>query len=103
MNNEIVKKIEKNEIPEYIHFFLNQNKPNLDEIYNNETKDKKGILNINIDKLNNKVDVFFVSIDNIKKKDNFDGNNIKQDYYDYIEDHKIFQILDVNEQKIYMI
>tara|TARA_B110000503_G_scaffold120115_1_gene182502 strand:- start:598 stop:864 length:267 start_codon:yes stop_codon:yes gene_type:complete len=84
------------EIPDYVNIFMTTNKEQLDNIYKEHIEKSFGILNINIDNEDNKVDVFFVNEENLIKR-------YGKEYVDEIKNEKFYQVYDKKTNKMFIL
>jgi|TARA_Y100000389_G_scaffold46764_1_gene41807 hypothetical protein len=84
------------EIPDYVNTFITTNKEQLDNIYKEHIEKNFGILNINIDNDNNKVDVFFVNEVQLIER-------YGKEYVDNIKDEKFYQLYDKKSNKMFIL
>jgi len=84
------------EIPDYVNIFMTTNKEQLDNIYKEHIEKSFGILNINIDNENDKVDVFFVNEENLIKR-------YGKEYVDEIKNEKFYQVYDKKTNKMFIL
>jgi len=84
------------EIPDYVNTFITTNKEQLDNIYKEHIEKNFGILNINIDNDNNKVDVFFVNEVQLIER-------YGKEYVENIKDEKFYQLYDKKSNKMFIL
>ena len=84
------------EIPDYVNIFMTTNKEQLDNIYKEHIEKSFGILNINIDNEDNKVDVFFVNEENLIER-------YGKEYVDEIKNEKFYQVYDKKTNKMFIL
>jgi len=84
------------EIPDYVNTFITTNKEQLDNIYKEHIEKSFGILNINIDNDNNKVDVFFVNEVQLIER-------YGKEYVENIKDEKFYQLYDKKSNKMFIL
>lgn len=92
--NDLVEKDVK--IPDYISFFLNTNKDNIDKIYDEKRLISPGLLVIVIYESKNKVDIGYQDLDYLNRH----ANN---ELLKLVKEKKIYQINDVDKQRVYII
>ena len=83
-------------IPDYVNIFMTNNKEQLDKIYKEHIDKSFGILNINIDNENNKVDVFFVNEEQLIEKNG-------KEYVDEIKNERFYQVYDKKTKKMFIL
>jgi hypothetical protein len=84
------------EIPDYVNIFMTTNKEQLDNIYKEHIEKSFGILNINIDNEDNKVDVFFVNEEKLIER-------YGKEYVDEIKNEKFYQVYDKKTNKMFIL
>jgi hypothetical protein len=84
------------QIPDYVNTFLLNNKEQIDNIYKEHIDKSFGILNINIDNENNKVDVFFVNEEQLIEKNG-------KEYVDEIKNERFYQVYDKKTKKMFIL
>ena len=75
---------------------MTNNKEQLDKIYKEHIDKSFGILNINIDNENNKVDVFFVNEEQLIEKNG-------KEYVDEIKNERFYQVYDKKTKKMFIL
>lgn len=96
-NKDEYNLVEKDvKIPDYISFFLNNNKGTIDKIYDEKRLISPGLLVILIYESKNKVDVGYQDLDYLNRH----ANN---DLLKLVKEKKIYQINDVDKGKVYII
>jgi hypothetical protein len=96
-NKDEIDLVEKDvNIPDYISFFLNTNKDNIDKIYDEKRLISPGLLVIVIHESKNKVDVGYQDLDYLNRH----ANN---ELLKLVKEKKIYQINDVDKERVYII
>lgn len=93
------------EIPEYISTFFNHNSEKLNEIATTHYEKESGLLNVDINPSENKVDVYFLGFDQVKQtisKKNGELTDKDKEFLDMIHSQKIVQISDKETNQIYI-
>lgn len=93
------------EIPEYISTFFNHNSEKLNEIITNHYEKEQGLLNVDINPSENKVDVYFIEFTKLKEtiSKKTEGLTDKdKEFLDMIHSQKIVQISDKETNQIYI-
>ena len=84
------------QIPDYVNIFMTNNKEQLDKIYKEHIEKSFGILNINIDNENNKVDVFFVNEEKLIER-------YDKEYVDEIKNERFYQVYDKKSNNMFIL
>jgi len=83
-------------IPDYVNKFILNNKEQLDKIYKEHIEKNFGILNINIDNDENKVDVFFVNETQLLER-------YGEEYLNEIREQKFYQVYDKKSNNMFIL
>jgi len=83
-------------IPDYVNIFMTNNKEQLDKIYKEHIDKSFGILNINIDNENDKVDVFFVNEAQLHER-------YGQEHIDEIKNERFYQVYDKKSNNMFIL
>ena len=84
------------QIPDYVNIFMTTNKEQLDNIYKEHIEKSFGILNINIDNENDKVDVFFVNEEQLLER-------YGQEHIDEIKNERFYQVYDKKSNNMFIL